>query len=146
MNSTVIGVLGVSGYIIYLVTYYSQRDGKLIESTELAYIFEPLNKFLPSIVITALNFLVPKLFRKFVTWLVVQLYLPVSTTFTVFFVYFLKGTIQCHVRTQSHINSNCASSPVISTYSDWNTRGQHWSPAPVLGNSCWTTIVSTMRF
>lgn len=71
INLLVIGTLSLAGYIIYLVTAFSEKYRR--KSDEETSSFSNLEDFqilmigfLPSIVITALNFLVPILFRAFV--------------------------------------------------------------------------------
>ena len=71
MNLLVIATLSLSGYIIYLVTVFSETSRKELgqgsgsfQNVEDFQIL--LIGFLPSIVITALNFLVPILFRAFI--------------------------------------------------------------------------------
>ncbi len=71
MNLLVIATLSLSGYIIFLVTIFSEtyrkERGQGTGSFQNVEDFQILIiGFLPSIVITALNFLVPILFRAFV--------------------------------------------------------------------------------
>lgn len=71
MNIIVLATLSLSGYIIYLVTNFSEEERRKMNynkgSFDSAEDFRALLiGFLPSIVITALNFLVPMLFRAFV--------------------------------------------------------------------------------
>lgn len=71
INLLVIGTLSLAGYIIYLVTIFSenyrkelgQGTGSFKDVVEFQIL---VIGFLPSIVITMLNFLVPQLFRAFV--------------------------------------------------------------------------------
>lgn len=71
VNLLVIGTLSLAGYIIYLVTAFSERYRRNTQG-ETGSFSNPedfqilMIGFLPSIVITALNFLVPILFRAVV--------------------------------------------------------------------------------
>lgn len=68
-NVVVIGTLSLSGYIIYLVTTYSETHREELGPGSLQNVqdFQILIVgFLPSIVITFLNFIVPIFFRAFV--------------------------------------------------------------------------------
>lgn len=71
VNLLVVGTLSLAGYIIYLVTTFSETyrkelgpgSGSLKDAQDFQIL---IVGFLPSIIITLLNFLVPILFRAFV--------------------------------------------------------------------------------